>query len=62
MHVSILALNNLVLRMYILYCNAFVMSYVGVKCPTRHCSDTLTRGTTKEVKIDWYNVEKIMSI
>ena len=30
-------------------CNSFVMTYVGVKCLTRHCSvlrDTRTRGTT----------------
>ena len=32
-----------------LCCNSFVMTYVGVKCLTRHCSvlrDTRTRGTT----------------
>ena len=31
------------------FCNSFVMTYVGVKCLTRHCSvlrDTRTRGTT----------------
>ena len=30
-------------------CNSFVMTYVGVKCLTRHCSvlrDARTRGTT----------------
>ena len=30
-------------------CNSFVMTYVGVKCLTRHCSvlrDTQNRGTT----------------
>ena len=34
---------------WLIICNSFVMTYVGVKCLTRHCSvlrDTRTRGTT----------------
>ena len=34
---------------FLLVCNSFIMTYVGVKCLTRHCSvlrDTRTRGTT----------------
>ena len=37
------------LNMIYTFCNSFVMTYVGVKCLTRHCSvlrDTLTCGTT----------------
>ena len=33
----------------LLQLSSFIMTYVGVKCQTRHCSllrDTLTRGTT----------------
>ena len=36
-------------QVLIFICNSFVMTYVGVKCLTRHCSvlrDTLSRGTT----------------
>ena len=42
-------LFNITLRSKKISCNSFVMTYVGVKCLTRHCSvlrDTRTRGTT----------------
>ena len=43
-------INYIVVRpIHVFFCNSFVMTYVGVKCLTRHCSvlrDTRTRGTT----------------
>ena len=47
-------LYNHVLQTIIENCKSFVMTYVGVKCLTRHCSCSTWHTNS------WYNVEKIM--